>query len=461
MKLTTFFTSLLLGLTFSVCVSAGDFSVDFTQKGEAVKPVNGTNFWAKLNGNRICDMHQAVADAHFSTVRLHDIPLQNPGMRIVDTPQIFGRFDADTNDPKNYYWDATDDYLQRIIDGGSQIVYRLGASIEHTQPHRYFAKEPADHLQFAKICEGIIRHYNEGWGDGFNYNIEYWEIWNEPNLNPQMWDKDFTAYCKMYVTVAKYLKEKFPNIKIGGPVLTHAEPGLCKQFIDTCKAGNAPIDFFSWHAYPNNPKAVLDPPFMLRKMLDEAGYTKTELHLNEWHYFPCTWAEIHGTEGGPERKSYWRNSPEGLSGYDASGFYGYVLTRWQDTPLTMGNFYGTTSGTWGLISDDYQLRKPYYVFKMFGEMMQMKPVRVKSTDRGNVSVMGVVGENGQKAIFASNWKQNVENLEIQLTGVPESGTVKVIRNDNQNDWAESTVEYKDSVLKIRNQPGSWVLYIVF
>ena len=100
MKLTTFFTSLLLGLTFSVCVSAGDFSVDFTQKGEAVKPVNGTNFWAKLNGNRICDMHQVVADAHFSTVRLHDIPLQNPGMRIVDTPQIFGRFDADTNDPK-------------------------------------------------------------------------------------------------------------------------------------------------------------------------------------------------------------------------------------------------------------------------------------------------------------------------------------------------------------------------
>jgi len=461
MKLTSILTSILLGLTFCVCAWAGDFSVDFTQKGAVVKPVNGTNFWAKLNGNRICDMHQVVADAHFSTIRLHDIPLQNPGMRVVDTTQIFGRFDADANDPKNYYWPATDDYLKRIIDGGSKIIYRLGASIEHTQPNRYFAKDPEDHLQFAKICEGIIRHYNEGWGDGFHYNIEYWEIWNEPNLNPQMWNKDFAAYCVMYVTVAKYLKEKFPNIKIGGPVITHADPGLCKQFIDACKAGGAPIDFFSWHAYPNHPNAVLEPPARIRKMLDEAGYTSTELHLNEWHYFPCTWEEIHGTKGGPERKIYWRTAPEGVNGYDAAAFCGYVLTRWQDTPLTMGNYYGTTMATWGLISDEFEVRKPYYTFKAFGDMMQMKPVRVKSTDREFVSVMGVVGEKGEKAIFASNWKQNVENLEIQLTGVPASGTVKVFRTDNEHNLVESAVEYTDSVLKIQNKSGSWVLYIVF
>ena len=26
-------------------------------------------------------------------------------------------------------------------------------------------------------------HHNEGWADGFNYGIEYWEIWNEPDFD--------------------------------------------------------------------------------------------------------------------------------------------------------------------------------------------------------------------------------------------------------------------------------------
>lgn len=437
------------------------FSVDFTQPGKLLRPLNGTNFWAKLNGNRIFDAHDLIADLNFSTVRLHDIPLQNAGMRLVDTHMIFGNFSADASDPKNYYFAATDDYIKRILDGGSKVIYRLGASIEHTQPNRYFAKEPTDHDQFTAICEGIIRHFNEGWVDGFKYDIQYWEVWNEPNLNPQMWDHDFAAYCKFYVHVTKRLKAAFPHLKIGGPALTHAGEPLIRQFLQACRDAQAPVDFFSWHCYARTPEDVLHSPAMVQQLLAEYGYPNAELHLNEWHYFPCDWSEIHGTVGGAARKIYWRNCPEGMNGIDSAAFCAHVLTRWQDTPLTMSNYYATTSRNWGLLSDDMEIRKPYYAFLAFGKIMKEKPVCVATTDQKYVSLLGAASESGKKALLISNWKQNVESLEVRLSGVPASGEVTLWRLDGENDLTETRLSYTDSLLKIANRPGSWVLAIQF
>ena len=42
---------------------------------------------------------------------------------------------------------------------------------------------PKDFKKWAVICEHIIRHYTEGWADGFFYDMPYWEIWNEPDLD--------------------------------------------------------------------------------------------------------------------------------------------------------------------------------------------------------------------------------------------------------------------------------------
>ena len=33
-----------------------------------------------------------------------------------------------------------------------------------------------------EVCKHIVMHYNDGWNDGYHYNIAYWEIWNEPDL---------------------------------------------------------------------------------------------------------------------------------------------------------------------------------------------------------------------------------------------------------------------------------------
>ena len=81
-------------------------------------------------------------------------------------------FSADTESPASYRFLPTDDFLKSILATGSGVMYRLGESIEHT-PRRYFVHKPADYDQWTKICLGIIRHYNEGWADGFHFNLRY------------------------------------------------------------------------------------------------------------------------------------------------------------------------------------------------------------------------------------------------------------------------------------------------
>jgi len=95
---------------------------------------------------------------------------------------IFRDFSADPENPDSYDFAFTDKLLAEITEQGTEPFYRLGATIENS--HRikaYHIFPPKDNLKWAKICEGIIKHYNHGFANGFHYGIKYWEIWNEPD----------------------------------------------------------------------------------------------------------------------------------------------------------------------------------------------------------------------------------------------------------------------------------------
>ena len=124
--------------------------------------------------------------------RTHDsINCVSGGAHTCDISAIFPDFDADETDPKNYDFVFTDHYLDNIRRAGTEIFFRLGQTIEHG-PKKYGSLPPKDYAKWARICEYIIRHYNEGWGWGTDkahttrnivwsnqFNIVYWEIWNE------------------------------------------------------------------------------------------------------------------------------------------------------------------------------------------------------------------------------------------------------------------------------------------
>ena len=260
-------------------------SVNFSQAIGAIKPVNGVN-----NGPLTCNFSQDARpyfkEARIPFSRLHDTEYPFGAGEFVDVHCLFRNFGCDENDPANYNFTLTDEYLKAIDECGTKIIYRLGATIEH-QPVKVHAVPPADYLKWARVCEHIIRHYNEGWANGLHLGVEYWEIWNEPELGGhQCWTGTPEEYCRFYITVVTYLKEKFPRLKFGGPACCSVYGDFAKQFLEalTADGGRAPLDFFSWHGYMRDPRKGARAARHLDALLKEYGYEQTESIYDEWNY---------------------------------------------------------------------------------------------------------------------------------------------------------------------------------
>ncbi len=228
--------------------------------------------------------------------RTHDCMGSYGGCYYIDVPNIFRDFDADENNPENYDFHYSDEYIKSIVNSGAQIIYRLGVTIEWGTK-QYTSHPPKDFAKWARICEHIIMHYNKGWCNGYNFNIEYWEIWNEPE-NPPMWTGTREQFYELYKVSSIYLKEKFPEIKIGGygscgfyAVFRDGLSDFYKSFIPyfedfliMCKENNCPLDFYTWHIYTGNISEIEKSQHFVKELLDKYGFAKTESHLNEWNY---------------------------------------------------------------------------------------------------------------------------------------------------------------------------------
>ncbi len=251
--------------------------------------------------------------------RLHDVGGLYGCNRFVDVPNIFRDFDADETDPDSYDFAFTDLLLSELVKRGVKPYYRLGVTIENNsfiKAHRIFP--PKDYAKWARVCEHIIRHYNEGWANGFYYDIEYWEIWNEPDGTPilernSMWRGSDEDYFRLYDVAAKHLKACFGDkIKVGGYGVTSL--GLCRyhpeeyginepakiienerfykndvyrmnflrRFLASAKEHQTPLDFLSWHSY-HDIKSNLNYDRVLYEIMKEYGFENAERHLNEWN----------------------------------------------------------------------------------------------------------------------------------------------------------------------------------
>jgi hypothetical protein len=333
------------------------------------------------------------------------------------------------------------------------VYYRLGVSIEHME-NSYFAVPPEDYGKWAEICVNVIRHYNDGWADGFHHGIEYWEIWNEPNLGRQMWTGTWQDYLRLYVTASKRIKCRFPDVKVGGPGLTAAKEDLIGQFLEACQAHGAPLDFFSWHKYGSNVETIAAEPAAVRKLLDAHGFPRTELHLNEWHYAREPWAMAGAAMA--------RNDAE-WNGIDGAAFLCGVLSAWQDTPLDMGHYYcSSTMPRFGLFNVFGVPNKCYFGMKAFARMTRRGrrfAVEVVAGDR--VWALGGSDGNGASAILLSCCGGPAGQLTLRIDNATLApAAVKLWRLDSEHDL-EPSDEFAatGNTIRLRKRAGSAVFLI--
>lgn len=286
---------------------------NLSQEGNSFKILNATNGgpWHKRHAN---DQYRSnfsdYKAARIPYSRNHDSAVHGVygGPYSHDITCIFPNFDADPEDPASYDFACTDEAILVCLDAGTETFFRLGQTIEH-QIKKHGTLPPKDFHKWAVICEHIIRHYNEGWTNGHHLNIQYWEIWNEPDLdnddsaNKRTWGGTKAQFFDLYEIAAKHLKCCFPHLKIGGPALAGnliwAEDFLCEM-----QRRNVPLDFFSWHIYCTEPAPMIQKAEAVKTLLTQYGYSDAETILNEWNYvkgwtdeFKYSIQSIHGIKG--------------------------------------------------------------------------------------------------------------------------------------------------------------------
>jgi hypothetical protein len=271
-------------------------------------------------------------------------------------------FEADPDDPKNYTFAKTDDYLAAILRSKPRIICRLGESIEPWT--HYHNHPPMDFQKWARICVNIIRHYNEGWAGGFHHDIQYWEIWNEPE-GSGMWTGTREQYFELYETAARAIKAHDASLKVGGPAATHINSELVRPFLAWCRDRRLPLDFLSWHAYYGVPEYLARDAATARKLLDEHGFQSAESHPNEWRYL-TTWSGLR-----PSEPKEYATVPEWFGRScraEGAAFCATVLLRLQDSPVDVVCFYTADTSAWSMFGQFGIPTKVFYAFKAFNQL---------------------------------------------------------------------------------------------
>lgn len=411
-----------------------DISIDFSTITGSIKPMHGVNNGPVAYGS-LLNVSRFYRELGVPYVRLHDPNWPHP--REVDVPQIFPDFSKDPADPASYDFRRTDDYLASILDTGARLFYRLGVSIEHTA-RKYYTAPPADFEKWTQICLGIIRHYNHGWADGFHHDIRYWEIWNEPDNGDGdcMWSGTSEQYFALYRTAATAIKAFDPNLKVGGYAATSGFPDFTRAFLDICRREELPLDFFSWHAYTDDPGDIARLAWETKQMLDEHGFGHVESWLNEWNCSPGDWSRAFSRSGEEE---YKRQAFTRFRSAEAASFVTALLLTMQELPIDFATYYDGQPGEWfcGLFDNYGVPQKPYYGFKAFTELVQCgRKVHVE-LDPKKLYCCAARGEEGDGAVVVSNMSDNPVANRLRLSGLPAAGyTIEQYLLDNEHDLAK-------------------------
>jgi len=387
-------------------------NADFTRLTGRVKPMHSVNNGPAASRGMANDSY--FTEAGFPFARNHDAAFcaQYGGSHTVDIINIFPNFDADENDPASYDFQLTDEYCERIMATGTKVFYRLGNKIEH-ESKKYGSHPPKDFAKWARICEHIIRHMNEGWADGHHMNIEYWEIWNEPE-GKNCWTGTPEQFYELYAVAATHLKKCFPHLKIGGPAAVSV---LNKTWVDgfmqrlTRDGERVPMDFYSFHRYDSNPSIFGYLARVAREVMDSYGYTDTELILNEWNY----------VDDWSHSEKYYSTIPS-LKG---SAFVACSLIEAQHSPMDHFMYYDARRGTpWNGLFHHIHNRpeKPYWPMYAWNQLYKLGGEAAAASDDERVRI--AAAQNGDATEAAVMISYYTDHDSIDGTGT-EAETVEL------------------------------------
>ena len=406
--------------------------IDFDSVVRDMKPVH--NIGRMPDYELDSEMNSYFTKANMTSCRTHDI-------NETDIYKIFPDFSKDVNDEESYNFAESDKVLASIVDAGMEPFFRFGISWSDPEAAREHLRPPSDYDKWAEICEHIILHYNEGWADGFHYDIEYWEIYNEPDCQPvpeesNFWQGTPEEFYRLYDVTAKHLKSKFPELKIGGygscgfyaldktnAVNTGSSPQnqyfiqFFEDFLAYATAHDTPMDFFSWHSYTTTWKNEQYIGYV-REKLAAAGYTDAEIIVDEWNFNPM--------ENDKIDRRYGANQTS-------------MLIMFQNMGLDMAHYY--CANYWpesvhaGMFVREMKPSSAYYGFFAFGQMYKLgsqAEIKNKSLPT-DLHAFAATGEDGQALLISNISEKYDRRLKIDAG---EYAVDKCMTVNESCEWVE-------------------------
>ena len=246
-----------------------------------------------------------------------------------------------------YNWQYIDELFDRMQDAGVKPFVELAFfpkdMARQDKPRTQFwwkANISVDPNNFGKWHD-LVKAFTQHVVDRYGINevlTWYFEVWNEPNLNPGFLDGTKSDYFRLYKESALAVKSVDQRLKTGGPSTSNfivdnryegeiydksksvfypdtvintkqwKSPWM-EEFIAFCTKENLPLDFISTHPYPTD--YALDPETgrargavryvnstkddmnWLRKILANSNYPNAEIHLTEWSTSPSSRDGMH------------------------------------------------------------------------------------------------------------------------------------------------------------------------
>ncbi len=413
---------LFLLFSFSTAMAQSVVTVNLGENVTAIKDLSG------VNRGPMSTHVLGYEEAGITTIRMQGYYGANDYVWYTDfwnfdeSSQSFTTINTqfDPNNPDDYNWTDFDGKVNYIIGHGYEPYVRLGISYPRPpyviQPNAPPLDPDGIHFtKFAQMAKRTVMHYNDGWDNGYHYNIKYWEIWNEPD--GVFWSGTPKQFYRFFQTVAETLRAYNPNLILGGPAVTPrttigVSTVYLDQFLDYLQTHNVPLDFYSWHLYEiRNPYMLGVFAQNIRQKLDDRGFTSTESHVTEINH------EL-GTE------TYLDDRAKGAA------FYASLLIAAQKSPVDRlfwfpgdGFFFDDSAGhghlKWGA-----------YPLEYFSEMRRETPVQVKTegdvvingfwdVDTTNFMTLAACSKNGQKlSVLISNYNSSIDSYTVRLVNHP-------------------------------------------
>lgn len=453
--------------------------IDYNKIIGKIKPMNAVNNGPKIPldpavGQDTGNMRD-YANLHIPYARTHDAALSSAygGEHVVDIHCIFPDFDADVNDPASYDFELTDKYLQTIEAVGTKVFYRLGESIEF-RLKKYAINVPKSFIKWAQICEHIIRHYNEGWANGFHMNIEYWEIWNEADgdmadsgLNRRTWMGTPEEFYELYCVAATHLKKCFPNLKIGGPAMSTIYAGSWVKDFDntsgkwlhdffeyiTSKDERVPLDFFSWHCYGFEPGCIVESAYRADEYLKKYGYAGSESIMNEWNYVK----DFSGDD--------WTYSLYTMNNVKGAAFVAAYMIAAHNSPVDMLMYYDAREGTGmnGLFKPlDLKPGKTYYTMKMFDALVGLGNQVATECASEDIYALSAADANSYASMISYftndvNAENKVVEIDVSCADVKEFDFILLSEEKDFETVKKEFSSTEHTVLYLEMKPNTVVL----